>query len=48
MKAMHATKTTNLHRRKQAKKRAKKSKNIPPPSAVGFTHPGDEAPLVRK
>jgi hypothetical protein len=23
-------------------------KQIPPPSAVGFTHSGDEAPLVRK
>jgi hypothetical protein len=25
-----------------------RKKKIPPPSAVGFTHSGDEAPLVNK
>jgi hypothetical protein len=33
---------------KPINRKKKKKKKIPPPSAVGFTHSGDEAPLVRK
>jgi hypothetical protein len=47
-KYIHAIKLVTQHRRKQANIKAKKSKNNPPPSAVGFTHSRDEAPLVRK
>jgi hypothetical protein len=47
-KYMHATKPVIYHRRKQANIKAKKIKNNPPPSAVGFTHSGHEAPLVQK
>jgi hypothetical protein len=34
--------------RKQTLKQRKSKQTNPPPSAVGFTHSGDEAPLVRK
>jgi hypothetical protein len=37
----------SVERTQTLKQRISKQTN-PPPSAVGFTHSGDEAPLVRK
>jgi hypothetical protein len=34
--------------RKQTLKQRKSKQTNPPPSAVGFTHSGDEAPIVRR
>jgi hypothetical protein len=46
----YVEKNKNKHKTKLeiTKKTQMNGKQIPPPSALGFTHSGDEAPLVRK
>jgi hypothetical protein len=47
-KYMLVKSTTDLTSWKHENIKTTTSKNNPPPSAVGFTHSGDEAPLVKK
>jgi hypothetical protein len=45
--AKNKNQSLNIVESKQIQKH-RKAKNNPPPSPVGFTHSGDEAPPVRK